>query len=167
MFIKHFKTVGVTLLLMLLAICTSSDEKAGEKIDWQVLSNGGTINSASTNYRLGGTVGQTAVDSSYSSGFIIHHGFWQKFDTGSIGNCCEDWGTPGDANSDGEVNLLDILFQIDYVYTGNYGEPPNPDGCDELLDVNADNIINLLDILHLIEHVYMGDFGDPPNQCPQ
>ena len=84
-----------------------------------------------------------------------------------IQNCCLHHGLPGDANSDGSINLLDILFQISYVYDGEFGDPPNPDGCDALLDVNGDDAINLLDILHLISHVYDGEFGEPPNTCPQ
>jgi len=90
-------------------------------------------------------------------------------------NCCKEWGVRGDANSDGNINLLDILFVIEYLYTAPAGEPHNPGSCDALLDANGDGDyglnpkINLLDILQLIAHIYMPDddhFGEPPNLCP-
>ncbi len=76
-------------------------------------------------------------------------------------SCCLEWGTPGDANGDHDVNLLDILFLIDYKY-GNPPGPGNPGGCDELLDTNGDGTVNLLDILRLIDYKY----GQPPGSEP-
>lgn len=80
--------------------------------------------------------------------------------------CCEDWGLPGDANSDNFVDLLDVFHAIDYVYTGWYGIPHNPDWCNDLLNADGIGIIDLLDILHIIAHVYEGEYGIPPNVCP-
>ncbi len=80
-------------------------------------------------------------------------------------NCCLAHGIPGDANSDGLVNLLDILFAISYVYDDPYGDPPNPDGCDALLDANGDHAVNLIDILRLIACIYDTPPGETP-VCP-
>ncbi|MBN2227251.1 MAG: thrombospondin type 3 repeat-containing protein [candidate division Zixibacteria bacterium] len=66
-----------------------------------------------------------------------------------IGDACDY--ICGDANSDDAINLLDILFEIDYLYgtpTGPAPEFPNA------ADVNADSAINLLDILALIDNLY-------------
>ncbi len=55
----------------------------------------------------------------------------------------------GDANSDGSVDLLDILYIIDFLYDD--GPPP------ELMnsaEMNGDGTINLLDILILIQDLY-------------
>jgi len=65
-----------------------------------------------------------------------------------------DW--CGDANVDDAVNLLDILFVIDYLYGNPSGAAPDPM---EYADVNADTAVNLLDILAIIDHLY----GNPPN----
>ncbi len=88
-------------------------------------------------------------------------------------NCCMMHGLPGDADNNGSLNLVDILWMIEYVYTGEYGTPPNPDGCDALLDAKGDSPstvnlqINLIDILQLIDHIYdVGDPTNPPVCCP-
>ncbi|UCD16490.1 MAG: hypothetical protein JSV44_08470 [Candidatus Zixiibacteriota bacterium] len=83
----------------------------------------------------------------------------------TVFNCCQAHGLAGDANSDNDINLLDILLIIDFVYQPPIGDPHNPDGCDSLLDANGDTNINLLDILYLISHVY-GIPAGPAPVCP-
>ncbi len=65
----------------------------------------------------------------------------------------------GDANGDYLVNLIDILYLINYVYADPPGDPPD---ILEMSDVNADGAINLLDILILIAYRY----SDPPGPEP-
>ncbi|UCD16511.1 MAG: DUF362 domain-containing protein [Candidatus Zixiibacteriota bacterium] len=68
----------------------------------------------------------------------------------------------GDANGDGDVNLLDILYLIDHLY----GDPPGPVPYPvESGDANGDGDINLLDILYLIDYLY-GDPSGPDPLCP-
>lgn len=57
----------------------------------------------------------------------------------------------GDANNDDEINLLDILLLIEYIYDTPPGPAPDPV---ERADVNADGELNLLDILSLIIYLY-------------
>ena len=61
----------------------------------------------------------------------------------------------GDANGDLLVNLLDILYLIDYLYGSPIGPAPEPEASG---DVNADGNVNLLDVLQLIDYLY----GEPP-----
>ena len=69
--------------------------------------------------------------------------------------------TPGNVNADfntaGEpiVNLIDILYSINYVYGNPPGPAPRPPSSG---DVNGDCVVNLLDILLLINCKY----GNPP-----
>lgn len=65
----------------------------------------------------------------------------------------------GDANADGNINLLDILYLIDYLYGSPPGPAPDPI---EAGDVNDDGAVNLLDILYLIDYLY----GSPPGPDP-
>jgi hypothetical protein len=66
--------------------------------------------------------------------------------------------TCGDVNDDNDVNILDIVFLINFKYKGG----PAP----ELLvtaDVNHDGDINILDIVYLINFKYK---GGPGLDCP-
>jgi hypothetical protein len=65
----------------------------------------------------------------------------------------------GDVNGDGNVNLIDILYLIDYKYSSPPGDPPVPE---ESGDVNNDGNVNLIDILYLIDYKY----SDPPGPDP-
>ncbi len=62
----------------------------------------------------------------------------------------------GDANNDGHVNLLDILFLISNIYE----EGPDPLHF-EAADVDSSGNLNLLDILKLIDNLYGA--GNPLN----
>jgi uncharacterized protein (TIGR02145 family) len=55
----------------------------------------------------------------------------------------------GDVNNDGSVNILDIVYLIDYKYKG----APAPDQ-QESADVNSDGMVNILDIVYLINYKY-------------
>lgn len=68
----------------------------------------------------------------------------------------------GDVNADNDINLLDILYLIDFGYSDPPGEMPKPP---EAGDVNSDTYVNLIDILFLIDHLYGIPLGGPP-QCP-
>ncbi len=65
--------------------------------------------------------------------------------------------TCGDPNDDNAINLLDILYLIDFIY--GEGDPPQPATSG---DVNADGATNLLDLLYLIDFLY----GTPPGPEP-
>ena len=61
----------------------------------------------------------------------------------------ENLGWPGDANKDGNVDILDIVFLISYKYKGG-ATPTIP----ELADPNNDCTIDILDIVFLINYKY-------------
>ncbi|MCP4631839.1 MAG: hypothetical protein GY855_02855 [candidate division Zixibacteria bacterium] len=64
----------------------------------------------------------------------------------------------GDLNDDENIDILDIVYLINYKYKG--GPPPDPL---ESADVNYDEEINILDIVYLINFKYKA--GDDPD-CP-
>ncbi len=64
----------------------------------------------------------------------------------------------GDANDNGETNILDITYLVDFLYSG--GEAPNPENAG---DANGDDNLNILDITYLIAYLYQ--FG-PAAVCP-
>jgi len=90
--------------------------------------------------------------------------YWKIVSRDAIGNTTEGlvWNFTtfppyvcGDADNDGVVNILDVVYLINYKY--KKGAAPDP-----LLlgDVNYDWIINILDIVHLINWKYKN--GPPP-----
>lgn len=65
---------------------------------------------------------------------------------------------PGDANSDGNINLLDLTFLVDRVFRG--GPEPEPVLAG---DCNCDSNVNLLDLTFMVDYVFRG--GQVPS-CP-
>jgi len=65
----------------------------------------------------------------------------------------------GDADNDGNVNLIDVLYLIDHLYGTPPGEPPMHW---DVADVNNDGNIDLLDILYLIDFLYGIPSGTEP-----
>ena len=63
----------------------------------------------------------------------------------------------GDLNGSGTVNLSDILYLINYIYSAG----PGPIGGLISADMNCDGYRNLSDILYLIKSVY----SDGPDPC--
>ena len=64
----------------------------------------------------------------------------------------------GDVNDDGDVNIFDITFLIDYLYRG--GPPPNHPNA---ADINNDGAVNIFDITGLIDYLYR---DGPEPDCP-
>ena len=146
-------------------------DKEDEIIPWSVLDAGGLMGTNDI-YIMYSSVGQTAIGKGSSVDNTLYHGFWHDVEVTPPDNCCMAWGTPGDANKDGSVNLTDILNAISYVYVVPLGEPQANDGCNALYDGNGDGLavetpnVNLTDILNMISHVYVVPLGEPPLCCP-
>jgi hypothetical protein len=153
--------MGAALLVFISVIFAA--EKAGEEIPWQVISSGGDIDGSSTNFRLSGTAGQTAVGAGSSDNFGLSHGFWQE-EGEDICDCI-----PGDANGDlwppppyTGVNVGDAVYMINYVFKGGPEPEPYP-VCSA--DANGDCAGNVGDAVYIINYVFKG--GPPPVTCEE
>ena len=58
---------------------------------------------------------------------------------------------PGDLNSDGNVDVLDIMIEVDIVFSGLY-----PPAGYASADINGDCVCDVLDIVYLIDYVFRG-----------
>jgi hypothetical protein len=140
----------------------ATSPEAGEQINWQVISSGGT-EGISTGYILSGTVGETAGGVGESDNYGLRHGFWQDFGAG--GGCCGLYtgGYTGNCNcsTDGLITLNDITLLIDNVYITKAAlccpENGNTNG-------STDGLVTLNDITVLIDHVYITK--GPTAPCP-
>jgi hypothetical protein len=74
-----------------------------------------------------------------------------KGETGVISN----FAVLGDANGDGQVNLADAVYLVNYLFIG--GPPPEPL---EAGDANCDGEVNLADAVYIINYLFIG--GPPP-----
>jgi len=152
---KHKKIFHISLItvISLCFITVIAGNRAGEEINWQVISSGGKSGS-STNYNLCGTVGQTAVGTGSSASYDLSHGYW--FSSGSS-TCCL---VRGDAKHDNQIILVDdIVYLVDHLFKGG----PAPI-CPEEGDVKADNGLILVDdIVYLVDHLFKG--GPAPPAC--
>ena len=162
---KAMKCGGVLFaLVVILAVGVRADTHAGETVDWQVLSSGGG-DCASTNYRVSGTLSQTAVGVSTSTNYGTLHGFWQDFGSGYVG-CCGIYtaGLTGNNNCsvDGKLTLGDITTLIDFIYISH-----SPLCCHATGNTNGseDCKFTLGDITGLIDVIYISH--SLPSACLQ
>lgn len=126
--------------------------KAGETIDWQVISSGGS-KGTSAGYSLTGTAGQTATGTGSSASYGMSHGFWQATTEGSY---C----VPGDANESGGVDIDDVVYLISYIFSG--GPPPVPEIC--CGDANGSYAVDIDDVVYLIAYIFSGG-PEPVDGC--
>ena len=132
----------------------TTSPRAGEQINWQVISSGGTDGS-SASYSLIGAVGQTVVGAGSSDNFSLSHGYWHEFESGG---CCN---IRADINHDGTgPDIVDLVYLVNYMF--NSGPPPP---CVEEADINGDGSVgpDIADLVYLVNYMFNG--GPPPVPC--
>jgi hypothetical protein len=145
---------------------SAPDNRAGEQINWQVISSGGTDGS-SASFGLQGTVGQTAVGGGTSDNYGLTHGFWQEFEGGG-GTCCMG---PIRGNVDydvgDQIDISDLVFLVDYMFTGGSAptcwEEANVDGSGDGPPDGSEDI-DISDLVYLVDFMFNG--GPAPLPCP-
>lgn len=125
-----------------------SNGPAGYSISRYVITSGGTANQTSESYYLSNLTGLPITGAGSSDNYATTPSFWPPFGW----TCCN---LPGDANNDGEVNVGDVVYIINYVFKG--GSPPS---CMDEGDANADCGVNVGDGVYLIAYIFKG--GPPP-----
>ncbi|MCP4634290.1 MAG: hypothetical protein GY855_15295, partial [candidate division Zixibacteria bacterium] len=78
-----------------------------------------------------------------------HNPFQQDSDDDGIGNICDY--LCGDFDGDLDVNIVDIVFLINYKYKGDAAPYPL-----DRMDANADTLLDIRDIVYLINYKYKG-----------
>jgi len=144
-------TIKYAVLLLAIVLFLSPIIYAEDfKIGWSILAPGGEL-TTSTNFIHSGTISQPTTGRSFSGAFAVNTGYQLALDRKGR-SCCL---VPGDANNDGDVNILDITYINNFLYK----EGPAP-VCRASADPNNDCLIDILDIVFLINYKYKS--GPPP-----
>lgn len=121
---------------------------AGERIDWQTISNGGGWSTA-TGLQLFSVVSQTAAGASTNGSYRLQHGFLQHF---GLSSCCI--GVTGNIDCDpgNTVDIADLTVLIDHMFISL-----NPLCCRESGNVDGDPTgeVGLADLTTLIDHLFI------------
>jgi len=129
--------------------CASPDYE----IPWQSINAGGAPGT-STNYQHNGSAGQLVVGYATSTNYQMGAGYW--YGAGGQQCYCGVW---GDVSNDGQVNPVDVVKMVNFVYKGQTGALVPPDGfnCPKKLgDVNCDGNVNPVDVVRYVNYVYKG-----------
>jgi len=96
----------------------------------------------------------------YTNGLWIIDVKYQMFEWGAL------WGNPdlgmasafmcGDANGDGQVDIADVVYLINYLFVGG----PEPLPILSVGDANGDGTVDIADVIYVINHLFTG--GPPP-----
>ncbi|MCK4385127.1 MAG: dockerin type I repeat-containing protein [candidate division Zixibacteria bacterium] len=68
-------------------------------------------------------------------------------------------GVCGDVNGDGEIDIEDAVYLINYLFTD--GPPPQCQPITVCGDVDNDGKVNIVDVVYLINYLFSG--GPPPS----
>jgi hypothetical protein len=112
---------------------------------------------------------QATINANFSSDPLFRDAAIGNFFVDPLSPCAPDnngcalligaWGIAdyvcGDLNRSGAINMLDIIFLINYLYRDGFIPDPI-----YAADITRDGIVNLYDIIYLINYLYQG--GPPP-----
>jgi len=153
--VNQFMKFNLLICIIVLFSITLSaqDTRAGEEINWQVLSSGGT-DCSSPNYKISGTLCQTATTVMTSGNHNVYSGFWQPEPVSSdcVGMC-------GNVNGDVSVNVSDVVYMINYIFT----DGPAPQPIIACMDSNTDASVNIADAFYVLNYIFLG--GGAPGDC--
>jgi len=129
---------------------------SGEQLKWQVVT-ASSDTATGGGFVLSSSLGQTSVGNGTSGSFHLIQGFLQAFET-AVAPCTRC----GDANSDGGMDISDVVFAIAYIFFGGAapGECNAPTG---LGDADGSGNVDISDAVFLIAYIFAG--GLAPH-CP-
>ncbi len=142
---------GLWLIFLLFAVAPGA---SAWELKRQALTSGG-LQGASYSFRLKGTAAEAVPGGGEASGFSLNSGFW--YNNGVYQACVCG---VGDVNENGQINILDIVFLVDFKFKN--GPAPTPyEICNGDTDCNC--LVNILDIIVLINYKFKA--GPPPCEC--
>jgi hypothetical protein len=107
---------------------------------------GGDVAAASTSFRTGVFVGETAVGRASSTTFRVNMGYWLS---GTVTEACPIT-VAGDLNESGDVTPSDIITLVNFIFKGG----PDPRPCKAAADMGCNGEITAADIIYMVNYVF-------------
>jgi len=136
--------IATLAIALLMVVCAGGVFAQSVELEKITVSSGGNTQQSSPNFSARLTIGQTAAGFSQSAAHTAYIGFWQPMEAESEYLC-------GDANASGELDIDDIIYIIDWMFTGG----PAPDPMDPA-DANCSGFVDMDDIVYLIDYIFTG-----------
>jgi len=139
---------------------TSAGVSGGDPINmnWYSINNGGAIEVAAGNIKMGLSIGQNAVGEVSAGNIKMGLGFWYGAGTGSTPSCVCD--CHADPECDGFTDILDVSALVSVAFRD--GAPlPDPNGlCPyQTTDVDCSGFTDILDVSRVVEVAFRN--GNP------
>lgn len=141
------------------AVATAPPEAASNpavyEINWHSINGGGTTQSASANYQMGASVGQSVAGATSSANYQMGIGFWYGANAG--GGCACD--CHGDPVCDAVIsNVQDVVVTVNVAFRGA-APVVDPNGaCPyETTDLNCDGATSVIDVVKIVNVAFRGD----------
>jgi hypothetical protein len=131
------------------------------EIDWYSINGGGTVDAASTNYRMGASIGQSVAGAASSANYNMGIGFWYGAGGGSCACDCHN-----DPVCDAVIsNVQDVVATINVAFRGFAALiDPNANCPYEQSDVNCDTFTSVLDVVLVVNVAFRG-FNPATTYC--
>lgn len=140
---------------------TSSVSNAPVNMDWYSINNGGAIEVAAGNIKMGLSIGQNAVGEVSAGNIKMGLGFWYGATGSSAPSCACD--CHADPNCDNVTNVFDVVSIIGVAFRGDPTiADPNPLCSRQTTDVDCNGVTNIFDVTRVINVAFRG--GDPAEE---
>ncbi len=127
-------------------------------MDWYSINNGGAIEVAAGNIKMGLSVGQNAVGEVTAGNIKMGLGFWYGA-TGSGAPTC-DCDCHGDPQCDGVTNVFDVTHAVNIAFRGADAIlDPNILCTLQTTDVDCNGVTSIFDVTRFVNVAFRG--GDP------
>ncbi len=149
---SHKKLSHLAVFLIVVSLMFTFSVSVGAVDIPEKVCSSGAVENNSVSLYIKGSIGQPIIQNCNSVSLYIKSGFIRSYSAINEEQCY-----PGDANNDNILNILDVVYLINYKYKD--GPSPVPvEICSG--DANCDCLVNILDVVILINFKYKS--GLPP-----
>lgn len=124
-------------------------------MDWYSINNGGAIEVAAGNIKMGLSIGQNAVGEVSAGNIKMGLGFWYGASGSGAPSC--DCDCHGDPQCDSVTNIFDVTHAVNVAFRGG-AAIPDPNGLCLLqtTDVDCNGVTNIFDVTRFVNVAFRG-----------